>query len=196
MVRAHFCSLSSLVIASLITESCSVLLLGAAPVSAAAAGAAGAAGTAGLAAAGTAIPSTATAAALAVSGGGGGLRAISSPPMQANMYANHFFVLDLMMGMQMAGYIASTLSFLTVGADVAGNASEATWDCWKPMLHDESTAPSRGRLLADILNDPAISDHSIGRHAVFVRNRWNESWRIDPVVLPGGQLAAHASPVL
>eukprot|EP00928_Gymnodinium_smaydae_P082475 TRINITY_DN6580_c0_g3_i1.p1 TRINITY_DN6580_c0_g3~~TRINITY_DN6580_c0_g3_i1.p1 ORF type:complete len:204 (-),score=34.55 TRINITY_DN6580_c0_g3_i1:297-908(-) len=86
------------------------------------------------------------------------------------------------------------LGSILVGTDA--NASAVTWDCWKPILHERSAAPSRGRLLADLLNDPVISDSHIGRHAVFVRNRWNESWRIDPVVLPWGQVAAHASQVV
>eukprot|EP00928_Gymnodinium_smaydae_P041762 TRINITY_DN2821_c0_g1_i1.p1 TRINITY_DN2821_c0_g1~~TRINITY_DN2821_c0_g1_i1.p1 ORF type:complete len:213 (+),score=32.94 TRINITY_DN2821_c0_g1_i1:58-696(+) len=83
---------------------------------------------------------------------------------------------------------------LIVGAEA--NSSTVTWDCWKPILHEKSTAPSRGRLLADILNDPAIDDYSVGRGSVFVRNRWNESWRLDPVVLPWGQVAAHASKIM
>eukprot|EP00928_Gymnodinium_smaydae_P061492 TRINITY_DN4554_c0_g1_i2.p1 TRINITY_DN4554_c0_g1~~TRINITY_DN4554_c0_g1_i2.p1 ORF type:complete len:196 (-),score=22.70 TRINITY_DN4554_c0_g1_i2:221-760(-) len=79
---------------------------------------------------------------------------------------------------------------VVVGADAAASS----WDCWKPILHEASIAPSRGRLLTDLLNDPVINDFSIGNNSIFVRNRWNESWRIDPVVLPWGQLAAHATP--
>eukprot|EP00928_Gymnodinium_smaydae_P016972 TRINITY_DN1644_c0_g1_i1.p1 TRINITY_DN1644_c0_g1~~TRINITY_DN1644_c0_g1_i1.p1 ORF type:complete len:214 (+),score=20.31 TRINITY_DN1644_c0_g1_i1:38-679(+) len=193
MVSARCCSLSVIVIASLTTKSCSLLLLGPGPAGVAAAGAAG---TAGMAAAGVAIPTAATAAALAVSGGGSALAPITSPPMRQNMYFDTMFGLELMMGIQVAGYMASTLrtlSFITVGADAGANASAVTWDCWKPMLHDTSTAPSRGRLLTDLLNDPVIDDFRIESHVVFVRNRWNESWRIDPVTLPWGQVAAHAS---
>eukprot|EP00928_Gymnodinium_smaydae_P000971 TRINITY_DN1035_c0_g1_i1.p1 TRINITY_DN1035_c0_g1~~TRINITY_DN1035_c0_g1_i1.p1 ORF type:complete len:226 (+),score=28.44 TRINITY_DN1035_c0_g1_i1:62-739(+) len=83
---------------------------------------------------------------------------------------------------------------VVVGAEAG--ASAVTWDCWKPILHETSLAPSRGRLLTDILSDPVISDYKFDDHAVFVRNRWNESWRIDPVLLPWGQLAAHASQML
>eukprot|EP00928_Gymnodinium_smaydae_P082087 TRINITY_DN654_c5_g1_i1.p1 TRINITY_DN654_c5_g1~~TRINITY_DN654_c5_g1_i1.p1 ORF type:complete len:176 (-),score=21.64 TRINITY_DN654_c5_g1_i1:82-609(-) len=79
---------------------------------------------------------------------------------------------------------------IVVGADV----DALTWDCWKPILHDTSVAPSRGRLLTDVLNDPAVSEFIVGNSSVFVRNRWNESWRIDPVILPWGQIAAHAFP--
>eukprot|EP00928_Gymnodinium_smaydae_P004757 TRINITY_DN11622_c0_g1_i1.p1 TRINITY_DN11622_c0_g1~~TRINITY_DN11622_c0_g1_i1.p1 ORF type:complete len:123 (+),score=14.18 TRINITY_DN11622_c0_g1_i1:392-760(+) len=85
----------------------------------------------------------------------------------------------------------TSLGLLTVGAD-AGGAS-VTWDCWKPILHESSAAPSRGRLLSDILNDPVIHSYRVEQNAVFLENRWNESWRIDPIVLPWGQVAAHAS---
>eukprot|EP00928_Gymnodinium_smaydae_P052172 TRINITY_DN3594_c0_g1_i2.p1 TRINITY_DN3594_c0_g1~~TRINITY_DN3594_c0_g1_i2.p1 ORF type:complete len:274 (-),score=30.45 TRINITY_DN3594_c0_g1_i2:388-1209(-) len=86
------------------------------------------------------------------------------------------------------------LAGLLVGADA--DAFRVTWDCWKPMLHEKSAAPSLGRLLGDILNDPVISHYQIDHHSVFVRNRWNESWRIDPVILPWGQVAAHASQIM
>eukprot|EP00928_Gymnodinium_smaydae_P016973 TRINITY_DN1644_c0_g1_i2.p1 TRINITY_DN1644_c0_g1~~TRINITY_DN1644_c0_g1_i2.p1 ORF type:complete len:186 (+),score=28.18 TRINITY_DN1644_c0_g1_i2:74-631(+) len=84
--------------------------------------------------------------------------------------------------------LMSTLPII-VGADADG----VTWDCWKPILHETSAAPSRGRLLTDILSDPVISDINVGNESIFVRNRWNESWRIDPVMLPWGQIAAHAT---
>eukprot|EP00928_Gymnodinium_smaydae_P066936 TRINITY_DN4989_c1_g1_i1.p1 TRINITY_DN4989_c1_g1~~TRINITY_DN4989_c1_g1_i1.p1 ORF type:complete len:200 (+),score=33.37 TRINITY_DN4989_c1_g1_i1:74-601(+) len=87
-------------------------------------------------------------------------------------------------------FTAMAMAPVVVGAD----ADALTWDCWKPILHEKSTAPSRGRLLTDLLNDPVVIDVSVGNSSVFVRNRWNESWRIDPVVLPWGQIAAHATP--
>eukprot|EP00928_Gymnodinium_smaydae_P031656 TRINITY_DN2316_c0_g1_i4.p1 TRINITY_DN2316_c0_g1~~TRINITY_DN2316_c0_g1_i4.p1 ORF type:complete len:196 (-),score=25.69 TRINITY_DN2316_c0_g1_i4:431-1018(-) len=83
------------------------------------------------------------------------------------------------------------IGMVVLGADASAPA--VTWDCWKPILHDESVAPSRGRLLADVLNDPLVSESYVDAQSVFLRNRWNESWRIDPVVLPWGQIAAHAS---
>eukprot|EP00928_Gymnodinium_smaydae_P095102 TRINITY_DN8121_c0_g1_i1.p1 TRINITY_DN8121_c0_g1~~TRINITY_DN8121_c0_g1_i1.p1 ORF type:complete len:174 (+),score=7.49 TRINITY_DN8121_c0_g1_i1:65-586(+) len=78
---------------------------------------------------------------------------------------------------------------VVVGADSIG----LTWDCWKPMVRESSSVPSRGRLLTDLLNDPVISDYSLENSSVVVRNRWNESWRIDPVILPWGQVAGHAA---
>eukprot|EP00928_Gymnodinium_smaydae_P080882 TRINITY_DN6449_c0_g1_i3.p1 TRINITY_DN6449_c0_g1~~TRINITY_DN6449_c0_g1_i3.p1 ORF type:complete len:106 (-),score=19.94 TRINITY_DN6449_c0_g1_i3:36-326(-) len=85
------------------------------------------------------------------------------------------------------------MGIMTIGADADGPA--VTWDCWKPILHETSTAPSRGRLLADILNDPVVDDYRIEADTVFLRNRWNESWRIDPLILPWGQIAGHASQI-
>eukprot|EP00928_Gymnodinium_smaydae_P080095 TRINITY_DN6387_c0_g1_i1.p1 TRINITY_DN6387_c0_g1~~TRINITY_DN6387_c0_g1_i1.p1 ORF type:complete len:242 (+),score=20.83 TRINITY_DN6387_c0_g1_i1:103-726(+) len=92
--------------------------------------------------------------------------------------------------------VAGSSLVLALGAIVVGAQADSvavSWDCWKPILHETSLAPSRGRLLLDILNDPAIVDAQVGSRSVFVRNRWNESWRIDPFVLPWGQVAAHAS---
>eukprot|EP00928_Gymnodinium_smaydae_P059365 TRINITY_DN4266_c1_g5_i1.p1 TRINITY_DN4266_c1_g5~~TRINITY_DN4266_c1_g5_i1.p1 ORF type:complete len:245 (+),score=27.27 TRINITY_DN4266_c1_g5_i1:738-1472(+) len=148
---------------------------GAAGVAAAGAGAAGAAsagGAAGAAAAGAG----ATAAGAGAAAAGSGAVVAAGPP--AAIAAGPLIVVGLA---------------IVVGVDESPSA--ITWDCWKPILHEMSTAPSRGRLLTDILNDPVISDYQIGKHAVIIRNRWNESWRIDPLILPWGQVAAHASQI-
>eukprot|EP00928_Gymnodinium_smaydae_P070960 TRINITY_DN5467_c1_g1_i4.p1 TRINITY_DN5467_c1_g1~~TRINITY_DN5467_c1_g1_i4.p1 ORF type:complete len:231 (-),score=40.45 TRINITY_DN5467_c1_g1_i4:311-1003(-) len=209
MSFARVCAMRFVVMATLIAESHSVCIagpiaLGAGP--AAAAGGAAAAGTAATAgsaaAAGTAAAGTAaggavagTAAAAAAAGsaaaspaalGAGTAGTAAAANAVGAMFANPLWTL---------GQLASLgLGLVVVGAEA--EASAVTWDCWKPILHEKSTAPSRGRLLQDILNDPAISDYSVGNHSVVVRNRWNESWRIDPVVLPWGQMAAHASQIM
>eukprot|EP00928_Gymnodinium_smaydae_P016976 TRINITY_DN1644_c0_g1_i6.p1 TRINITY_DN1644_c0_g1~~TRINITY_DN1644_c0_g1_i6.p1 ORF type:complete len:223 (+),score=26.89 TRINITY_DN1644_c0_g1_i6:154-822(+) len=174
-------------IASWITQASSVTIL--AP--AAGAGAALAAGS-GSAAAGTAAAAagggTAAVAAGAASTGSVAAAAGGTAAGVATQVAMKVF--------PAAGIAAPLTVFglaLVVGADA--DASAVTWDCWKPMLHEKSTAPSRGRLLTDLLNDPAISDYHIGHDSVLVRNRWNESWRIDPLILPWGQVAAHASQI-
>eukprot|EP00928_Gymnodinium_smaydae_P075195 TRINITY_DN581_c0_g1_i4.p1 TRINITY_DN581_c0_g1~~TRINITY_DN581_c0_g1_i4.p1 ORF type:complete len:175 (-),score=23.52 TRINITY_DN581_c0_g1_i4:302-826(-) len=168
-----------IVLASLVVESCCVILgplgLGAAPAQGAVAQTAATAGTgAAGAAAGTALGVVVP----------GGATAVEAATIGAAEAARIFWVAN-------PAYMAVILGFVTVGAGV--DASAVTWDCWKPIVRDDSTTPSRGRPLIDILKDPVISDYSVGNHSIVVRNRWNESWRIDPLILPWGEVAAHAS---
>eukprot|EP00928_Gymnodinium_smaydae_P059364 TRINITY_DN4266_c1_g4_i1.p1 TRINITY_DN4266_c1_g4~~TRINITY_DN4266_c1_g4_i1.p1 ORF type:complete len:287 (-),score=10.79 TRINITY_DN4266_c1_g4_i1:307-1167(-) len=125
----------------------------------------------------------------------GGVAALSAPSWGtgAGVYASSLSAASSRRR-KMAVGIAAVLGSVVVGADAG--ASSVTWDCWKPILRERSAAPSRGRLLIDILDDPVIDEFYVGSQSVFVRNRWNESWRIDPVVLPWGQLAAHASQIM
>lgn len=74
-----------------------------------------------------------------------------------------------------------------------------TFDCWKPIVHDESTTPSKGILLKDIVIDPRIkkvttieSENSDEFPEIYLENIWNEKYRINYVMLPSNELAAHA----
>eukprot|EP00928_Gymnodinium_smaydae_P081577 TRINITY_DN6506_c0_g3_i1.p1 TRINITY_DN6506_c0_g3~~TRINITY_DN6506_c0_g3_i1.p1 ORF type:complete len:227 (-),score=22.88 TRINITY_DN6506_c0_g3_i1:349-954(-) len=181
-----------ILIAALITETYSVCLVAPemAPAAVPAVASTAAAGTAaGTAAAGTA----AAAAGTAVAGTAGSAATAGTVAKVAAING-----IGLLVANPIASYVKLAKFVLSMGVVVGAEAdgSAVTWDCWKPILHETSTAPSRGRLLVDILNDPLINDYNIGNHSVHVRNRWNESWRIDPVVLPWGQVAAHASRML
>eukprot|EP00928_Gymnodinium_smaydae_P083668 TRINITY_DN668_c3_g1_i3.p1 TRINITY_DN668_c3_g1~~TRINITY_DN668_c3_g1_i3.p1 ORF type:complete len:228 (-),score=23.99 TRINITY_DN668_c3_g1_i3:528-1130(-) len=193
MVSARMSLRSCLVVAALILEvdSAIILMTSTGPVGPAAAAGLTAGGSAAAVAAATGTTAEAAAAGGAAAGaavagvGAGGASAggVSAGAAVATVAAT-------------AGKVAlSTLGvgFITVGAEADGMA--VTWDCWKPILHDRSTAPSRGRLLVDLLHDPVIDDFRVESDAVFLRNRWNESWRIDPIILPWGQVAAHASQI-
>ena len=78
--------------------------------------------------------------------------------------------------------------------------STVTWDCWKPVLHDESVEPSNGILLKDIVLDSRIKDVIIADNQndsmfplISLKNKWNEEFRIDYVLLPKSKkLALHA----
>eukprot|EP00928_Gymnodinium_smaydae_P012763 TRINITY_DN1464_c0_g1_i1.p1 TRINITY_DN1464_c0_g1~~TRINITY_DN1464_c0_g1_i1.p1 ORF type:complete len:276 (-),score=47.17 TRINITY_DN1464_c0_g1_i1:378-1205(-) len=188
---------------------------GTAAAGTAAAGAAAAGAAAGTAAAGTAAAGAAAAGTAAATGaaGTGATSAMTAFTGGASM-ANGAVGFTAAAGMKTsftAGLasmaattwsvkkiIGATAAFGLTGLLLGAEANEiaVTWDCWKPIVHEKSLAPSRGRLLADILNHPAISEYRIGQDVVFLRNRWNESWRIDPVVLPWGQVAAHASQMM
>eukprot|EP00928_Gymnodinium_smaydae_P021941 TRINITY_DN1859_c1_g1_i3.p1 TRINITY_DN1859_c1_g1~~TRINITY_DN1859_c1_g1_i3.p1 ORF type:complete len:226 (-),score=39.26 TRINITY_DN1859_c1_g1_i3:315-992(-) len=201
MFSAHSgCRFLRCLVASLITEACSVAVM--APFvpalgAGAAAAATGASVSTGAAAAGTAAAGTAAAAAgTAAAAAGTAAAGTAAAGSAAAGGAVAGFAMQAALEALPAAGIAGPLGFglsLLVGADA--DAFAVTWDCWKPMVHETSSAPSRGRLLNDLLNDPAISEYHVGRESVFVRNRWNESWRIDPVILPWGQVAAHASQI-
>eukprot|EP00928_Gymnodinium_smaydae_P034053 TRINITY_DN2421_c0_g1_i1.p1 TRINITY_DN2421_c0_g1~~TRINITY_DN2421_c0_g1_i1.p1 ORF type:complete len:253 (-),score=34.40 TRINITY_DN2421_c0_g1_i1:242-1000(-) len=177
------------------TLTCGTTAAGAAGSAAAGSTAAGtaAAGTAaaGTAAAGTAAGTAAAAAGAAAAGTAAGTAAQAAGGVSLGSVATVAVLRPWWAVKQVAIFSGLGIALVTLGADL-DNAT-VTWDCWKPLLHDTSTAPSRGRLVADILTHPVINGYRIESHAVFVRNRWNEYWRIDPLVLPWGQVAAHAT---
>ena len=90
-----------------------------------------------------------------------------------------------------------------VDVDVKSNVGVITFDCWKPVLHDETTEPSQGRLLKDVAADRRIKDVLVwederggGLPKIFLKNIWNESFRVNYVVLSPEKLAAHAKLLL
>ncbi len=91
-------------------------------------------------------------------------------------------------------------SHVDVDVDVSSNANVGvTFDCWKPVLHDETTEPSQGRLLKDVAADRRIKDVLVGEDErggglpkIVLKNIWNESFRVNYVVLSPEMLAAHA----
>jgi hypothetical protein len=73
-----------------------------------------------------------------------------------------------------------------------------TFDCWKPVLHDKSPEPSHGRLLRDVVVDPRVKQAIIKAGdccafpEIILQNVWDERFLIDYLMLPSGQVAAHA----
>merc|ERR1711920_490173 len=92
-------------------------------------------------------------------------------------------------GLILAGFVA-------VGAEAEGTTnSSITWDCWKAIFHDTSSAPSQGRRLDEILSDGRVELVHKTDTNVLVKNMWGELFEITPVMLPSGQVAAHAAKV-
>jgi len=90
---------------------------------------------------------------------------------------------------------------LVVGAALDETSAVYTYDCWKPVVHDDSPDPSNGRLLGELAADPRIknvhtSDNNesslLGLPEIILENIWNERFRIEYVELPSGGIAAHA----
>lgn len=66
------------------------------------------------------------------------------------------------------------------------------FDCWKPVLRDESKTPSKGLLLRDVLEDPRIRTVEVKEECLVLSNIWDEKFEIYFLELPWGQLGAHA----
>jgi len=100
--------------------------------------------------------------------------------------------------------VKATRSFaiaaLVVGAAALDETSTVyTYDCWKPVVHDNSLEPSNGRLLGELAVDPRIKNvHTSANHEssllpeIILENIWNERFLIEIVKLPSGGIAAHA----
>ena len=74
-----------------------------------------------------------------------------------------------------------------------------TFDCWKPILHDDSIEPSKGMFLRDVVSDPRIKKVTVqsdsdGNLSQFVlENIWNESFHVEFFYLsPAEEIVAHA----
>ncbi|XP_055348515.1 uncharacterized protein LOC129595505 [Paramacrobiotus metropolitanus] len=98
------------------------------------------------------------------------------------------------------GAASGPLSLLVLGADIAESDAACTFDCWKPILHDESTEPSNGMLLQDVIADKRIADvtlsfSNLSDPHIVLHNIWGEMFRIDMVSLPSGHLATHANKI-
>jgi hypothetical protein len=75
----------------------------------------------------------------------------------------------------------------------------ATYDCWKPVLHDTSAVPSQGRLLKEVISDPRIKNVWLveGNQLpqIVLENTWGQKFHVEYVQLPSGAMAAHAKEV-
>jgi hypothetical protein len=90
------------------------------------------------------------------------------------------------------------VGWLVLGAENHSGCG-ITFDCWKPLLHDETSEPSQGRLMKDVIADPRIKevrawDNGQGEAlpTIFLKNVWNEDFCIEYVLLSPDNLAAHA----
>lgn len=78
---------------------------------------------------------------------------------------------------------------ILIGAETSSDAKDVTFDCWKPVLRDESTEPSKGKMLKELVKDPRIKRVCITEYEgllpqVTLENIWGELFRIDYVTVP------------
>lgn len=101
-------------------------------------------------------------------------------------------------GLAMGGTLsANPLSLLTVGTSVSEHGTEATFDCWKPVVHDTSEETSSGMTLDELMAHPNVSDvvvtHETCLPKVAIENIWDEKFELEYVVSSDfGKLYLHA----
>ena len=97
-----------------------------------------------------------------------------------------------------AAITSGPIGWLVVGAAHDDAAAKCTFDCWKPLLHDDSFIPSTGKLLRDVIVDARVTEVISTANVnsplpeITLRNIWDELFGIEYVMLPSKQLAAHA----
>jgi len=111
------------------------------------------------------------------------------------------------------GVIAGPVGWICLGAaaEATGDTDAAdrkyTFDCWKPVVRDESVAPSDGMLIKDVLvhpnikavqiaEGPTIAAAALWYPQLMLENIWDEKFQIEYVTLDDGVLAAHAYRVI
>eukprot|EP00035_Acanthoeca_spectabilis_P034187 m.27569 g.27569 ORF g.27569 m.27569 type:complete len:134 (-) comp6448_c0_seq1:152-553(-) len=103
------------------------------------------------------------------------------------------------------GAFSSPLPWVVLGAERSEDAegTEGTsWDCWKQVIHDTSTTPSRGLPLQSLPAHPSVrtfkmvtpSDNDPINLIARVENVWGELFDITTLNVDG-TIAAHATPV-
>ena len=91
-----------------------------------------------------------------------------------------------------------SLALVGLGTNLS-NDNQLTWDCWKPILHEESLEPSHGKLIREIIEDSRIKKITIIKNEPFpeiiLLNVWEEEFKINFGFLrnSSNQLAAHAT---
>lgn len=90
-----------------------------------------------------------------------------------------------------------------VGWAVLGKTDDGTtYDCWKAVIHDQSTEPSNGMLLRDVMNHPNVSKVSITTGSrpelphIVIENIWKEEFEIEYYILKeNNNLVCHAKAI-
>lgn len=108
-------------------------------------------------------------------------------------------------GLTVTGIASGPVGWLLLGAEPHSSTqyhpvSDATFDCWKPVLRDDSTQLSSGKLLKEMMTDERIKEIIIGEcrnefnlPELSLINIWDERFDINYLVLPSNnQLVAHA----
>lgn len=104
------------------------------------------------------------------------------------------------------GAFSSPVNWLVLGAERSEEADSTggvTWDCWKAVVHDTSTTPSRGLPLRTLPDHPSVRTFKAVTPTANdpvnliarVENVWGEVFDITTLNV-GGTIAAHATSVM
>ena len=78
--------------------------------------------------------------------------------------------------------------------DDHNGGSGYTWDCWKPVVMDDSVGLSRGITLRDLYNHTNLKQMTVDGNDFVAENIRSEQFRLFPVEVEG-TLAFHAAPI-
>lgn len=97
------------------------------------------------------------------------------------------------------GLMSAPVGLLCVGVQEDPARQSATYDCWKPVIHDISEDASNGMLLRDLCSHPKIANVTISQGnnsdlpCIVLENVWNERFEIEYLVLnESNKLVCHA----
>ncbi|CAF1485510.1 unnamed protein product [Rotaria sordida] len=101
-----------------------------------------------------------------------------------------------------SGILSGPVGWCVLGATHGEESCGSyTFDCWKQVLHDDSSKLSNGKMLKEVIMDPRIKkitatvneENNSDLPNLVLENVWDEQFRIDYVFLPPfNRLAAHA----
>lgn len=96
------------------------------------------------------------------------------------------------------GILSSPLGLLCVGTSENSGGHSATYDCWKPVVHDTSAEESEGMLLKELCHHHNVAnciiEHGTVLPHIVIENKWDEKFEIEYLVLSGSnKLVCHAN---
>ncbi len=87
------------------------------------------------------------------------------------------------------------VAMTVIGAEIS--MTSISWDCWKPVVHDESEEASVGMTLEELSKHYNVEKIFINEQGqMIVINKFGESFELVPVQLPDRGLALHAQLIL
>lgn len=141
-----------------------------------------------------AVGGTAVATSTAAGAAGGTVVAVTGAALTGGTISAEAMVVSAITGA--AGKLTTTvLSSVVVGGPIGlaiVGADRLTWDCWKPVVMDNSVGTSRGITLCDLYSHPNIRQVTIDSDSFIAENIRGQQFRLSPVSIEG-TLAFHAT---
>lgn len=99
-----------------------------------------------------------------------------------------------------AAVVAGPVGWLVLGTSEIQLSSAFTYDCWKPIIHDQSPEPSMGKTLKEVAMDERVKsviqvDNNTHLPHFIFENIWDEKFFIDYIQVGPNQICAHATKI-